>query len=76
MGTRRPSVPPVTQKNLKARLHSTWERASVRMLKKMRVYRTQTRPNSAVTSAEATVAPTMNSSIEARSRYLTMNATA
>jgi hypothetical protein len=30
-------VPPVTQKNLKARLQSTWERARVRMPKKMRV---------------------------------------
>jgi len=30
-------VPPVTQKNLKARLHSTWESAIVRMPKKIRV---------------------------------------
>ena len=32
-----PSVPPVTQKNLKAKLHSTWDSAMVRMPKKMRV---------------------------------------
>src|SRR5438046_9530435 len=49
VGTRRPSVPPVTQKNLNASDQSTCESASVRMLKKMRVYRTQTQPNTAVT---------------------------
>jgi hypothetical protein len=37
VGTRRPSDPPVTQKNLKARLHRTWESAMVRMPKKIRV---------------------------------------
>ncbi len=37
VGTRSPSVPPVTQKNLKASDQSTCERAKVRMPKKMRV---------------------------------------
>src|SRR2546425_9490378 len=35
VGTRRPSVPPVTQKNLNASDQSTCESASVRILKKM-----------------------------------------
>src|SRR2546422_6771013 len=37
VGTLRPSVPPVTQKNLNASDQSTCESASVRMPKKMRV---------------------------------------
>jgi hypothetical protein len=35
VGTRRPSVPPVTQKNLKASDQSTCESARVRMPKKI-----------------------------------------
>ena len=39
--TRRPSVPPVSQNSFSARLYSTCDSASVRMPKKMRVWRTQ-----------------------------------
>ena len=75
VGTRRPSVPPVTQKNLNASDQSTCESASVRMLKKMRVYRTQTQPNTAVTITDPMIAPKRNSSIEPTPRYLTISAT-
>ena len=70
-----PSVPPVTQKNLKARLHSTWLSASVRMPKKMRVWRTHTKPNSADTNSVPMRPPRMHSSIDWTPRSRTMNAT-
>ncbi len=70
-----PSVPPVTQKNLKARLHSTCDSASVRMPKKMRVWRTQTNPNSADTSTVPASPPMMQSSIDCAPRSRTMKAT-
>ena len=70
-----PSVPPVTQKNLKARLHNTCDNASVRMLKKMRVCRTHTNPNSAEMSSVPRSPPTMQSSMDCAPRSRTMNAT-
>src|SRR5439155_24200828 len=75
VGTRRPSVPPVTQKNLNARDQSTCESASVRILKKMSVYRTHTQPKTAVTITDPMIAQKMNSSIDPTLRYLTMSAT-
>src|SRR5438445_1888274 len=60
VGTRRPSVPPVTQKNLNASDQSTCESASVRILKKMRVYRTHTQPKTAVTITDPMIAPKRN----------------
>ncbi len=75
VGTRRPSVPPVTQKNLNASDQSTCESASVRILKKMRVYRTHTQPKTAVTITDPMIAPKRNSSIDPTLRYLTISAT-
>src|SRR5437773_11812755 len=75
VGTRRPSVPPVTQKNLNASEQSTCESASVRMLKKMRVYRTQTQANDAVTITDTMIAPKGRSSIEPTPTYMTISAT-
>ena len=45
------------------------------MPKKIRVYRTHTIPNTAVTITEPTIAPRRNSSIEPTLRYFTINAT-
>ena len=69
-------MPPVTQKSLRARLHSTWERARARIEKKMRVKRTQMKPKTALTTAEATTPPTRKSSMELTPQYFHIMATA
>ena len=76
VGTRSPSDPPVTQKSLNARLQRTWERASARIPKKIRVYRTHTAPISAATRSDASTPATMNASIERTPQYFTRNAAA
>ena len=76
VGTRSPSLPPVTQKSFSARLQRTWERARARMPKKIRVYRTHTAPKSAATRSEARTPATMNASIERIPQYFTRNAAA
>ncbi len=71
VGTRIPSDPPVTQKNFRARLHRTCDSASVRMEKKILVYRTQMKPNKAAITRPDASPPTRKASIEVVCRYFT-----
>ena len=71
VGTRIPSVPPVTQKNFSARLHRTCDSASVRMEKKILVYRTQMKPKRAAITPPEPSPPTRKASMEVACRYFT-----
>src|SRR5438552_15205466 len=73
VGMRSPSVPLVIQKNLSASAHTTWDSASVRIEKKIRVYRTQTAPKPAASTRLLTHPANKNPSIEDTCRYFTSN---